>query len=81
MSAAFPCSLFGAVLAVAPVQAAGPPDAPTGSATTYQPNPRHNGFAPGTLVLPLAQDWSVDLGATVNRPLFVNGGVFVASVG
>ena len=54
-------------------------DAPPGSVTTYQINPLHDGNAEGSLELPLAEIWSVDLDAKVSYPLIVNGRVFVAT--
>jgi outer membrane protein assembly factor BamB len=63
-----------------PGSAAGtPPDAPAGSATTYQVNPSHDGGSSTELKAPLRQAWSHDFGAQVSYPLIVNGRVFVTT--
>jgi outer membrane protein assembly factor BamB len=56
-----------------------PPDAPAGSATTFQLNPRHDGHSPTQLKAPLQRAWSHDFGAQVGYPLIVNGRVFVTT--
>jgi outer membrane protein assembly factor BamB len=69
------------VIGVAPPSAAAgaPPDAPAGSATTYQLNARHDGHSPTQLKAPLQRVWSHDFGAQVSYPLVVNGRVFVTT--
>ena len=57
-----------------------PPDAPAGSANTFQLNALHDGYSADQLSLPLGKLWSVDLGAQVGYPLIVNGRVFCHDV-
>ena len=56
-----------------------PPNAPVGSATTYQMNAAHDGLATDAPTSPLYRAWSRNLGGAVSYPLVVNGRVFVVA--
>jgi outer membrane protein assembly factor BamB len=67
------------------VPAAAAPDAPAPSGPTeavaYQIGASHDGFSGDTTVVPpLAQRWSRDLGGSVSYPLIAGGRVFVTAV-
>lgn len=72
-----------ALIGVGPAEAASPPptppDAPVGSATTYQMTTVHDGLAIDGPHAPLQHAWTRDLGAAVKYPLVVGNRVFVAT--
>jgi outer membrane protein assembly factor BamB len=66
------------LIASGPANAAGPPDAPAGSVTTFQQNALHDGLGVGPLRTPLTEAWSLTFQHPVSAPLVIGDRVFVA---